>query len=184
RHPGATGSVVFPSLDGVRPMLVELQALVTKCPFPQPRRVSLGLEQRRLALACAVLSEKGGIGFDDRDVFVSAAGGIVVKETAVDLALGLALASAARNAPVDPRTVAIGEVGLSGEVRRVPGMQRRLAEAARLGFETAIVPCGTKSDAIGIRIEPASDLASALRFAGAPDRSAREAGGRRRATLD
>ena len=177
RHPGATGSVVFPSLDGVRPMLVELQALVTKCPFPQPRRVSLGLEPRRLALACAVLSEKGGIRFDDSDVFVSAAGGIVVKETAVDLALSLALASAARDVVVDPRAVAIGEVGLSGEIRRVPGMQRRLAEAARLGFETAIVPPGTKTGAAGISLEEVPDLATALRFAVSARASAREAVG-------
>lgn len=177
RHPGATGSVVFPSLDGVRPMLVELQALVTKCPFPQPRRVSLGLEQRRLALACAVLSEKGGVRFDDSDVFVSAAGGIVIKETAVDLALSLALVSAARDSIVDPQTVAIGEVGLSGEVRRVPGMQRRLAEAARLGFGKAIVPRGTKTEAFGMTLVTVPDVATALRFATTSPSSAREAAG-------
>ena len=165
RHPGATGSVVFPSLDGVRPLLVELQTLVTRSAFPQPRRVSLGLEQRRLALACAVLSEKGGVRFDDSDVFVSAAGGIVVRETAVDLALCLALASASTDRVVDPQTVVLGEVGLSGEIRRVSGTQRRLAEAARLGFVRAIVPPGAKSKVSGLTLEHAPNLRTALQLA-------------------
>lgn len=177
RHPGASGSVVFPSLDGVRPMLVELQALVTKCTFSQPRRVSLGLEQRRLALALAVLSEKAGIKFEERDVFVSAAGGIVVKETAVDLALCIALVSAVGDDPIDPQTVAIGEVGLSGEIRRVSGIQRRLAEASRLGFERAIVPPGVKSGGAGMHLKTAADLRTAVHLATRPRGQARLAAG-------
>ncbi len=166
RHPGASGSVVFPSLDGVRPMLVELQALITDCTFTQPRRVSLGLEQRRLALACAVLSEKAQMQLGNRDVFVSAAGGIDVRETAVDLALCVALSSAVSGAVVDPHTVIAGEVGLSGEIRRVSGIQRRLAEAARLGFDRAIVPPGTTSAPASMTLETPADLSAALRLAG------------------
>jgi DNA repair protein RadA/Sms len=139
RRPGATGSVVFPGLEGNRPVLVEIQALVCASTLAQPRRVAIGVEARRLSLLTGVLSQHSELDLGQRDVFVAAAGGLAVREPAADLAIALALYSAATNVAVDPGVVAVGEVGLSGEIRRVPGLQRRLAEAARLRFAHAIV---------------------------------------------
>ena len=139
RRPGATGSVVFPGLEGNRPVLVEIQALVCASTLAQPRRVAIGVEARRLSLLTGVLSQHSGLDLGQRDVFVAAAGGLAVREPAADLAIALALYSAATSVAVDPGVVAVGEVGLSGEVRRVPGLQRRLAEAARLRFTHALV---------------------------------------------
>ena len=162
RRAGVGGSIVFPSLDGVRPLLVELQALVPATGSPQPRRVALGIDGRRLALACAVLSDKTNVSLVERDVFVSAAGGLVVKEPAADLSLCLALASAACGFAIDPGVVAIGEVGLSGEIRRVPGMDRRIDEAVRLGFDTAIVPLDARIDRPDVVVQAVGDLRSAV----------------------
>ena len=171
RRAGVGGSIVFPSLEGVRPLLVELQALVPATGCPQPRRVALGIDARRLALVCAVMSDKTDVSLVERDVFVSAAGGLVVKEPAADLALCLALASAARGFAIAPGVVAIGEVGLSGEIRRVPGMQRRIDEAVRLGFDTAIVPPDARVDRRDVVVEVAGDLRRAVNVlrAAAPD---------------
>jgi len=139
RLPGATGSVVFPGLEGNRPVLVEIQALVCPTTLPQPRRVAIGVDARRLSLLTGILSQHSELALGQRDVFVAAAGGLAVREPAADLAIALALHSAATNVAIDPGVVAVGEVGLSGEIRRVPGVQRRLAEAARLGFAHAVV---------------------------------------------
>ena len=139
RRPGASGSVVFPGLEGNRPVLVEIQALVCATTLPQPRRVAIGIEARRLTLLTGVLGQHSGLDLGQRDVFVAAAGGLAVREPAADLAIALAMYSAATDIAVDPGVVAVGEVGLSGEIRRVPGSQRRLAEAARLCFSHAIV---------------------------------------------
>ena len=162
RRAGVEGSVVFPSLDGVRPLLVELQALAPETRAPQPRRVALGVEARRLALVCAVLSDKTNMSFAERDVFVSAAGGLVVKEPAADLALCFALASAVTGAPIDPGTVVIGEVGLSGEIRRAGGIDRRVDEAIRHGFDKVIVPPEVRVDRAGLAVEVVTDVRSAL----------------------
>lgn len=162
RHSEVSGSVIFPTLEGVRPMLVELQALVTESDLPQPRRVAIGVEPRRLALACAVLNEKSPTRIGKKDVFVSAAGGITIKEPGADLALCLALASAESGSVIDPRTVPIGEVGLGGEIRRVSGIERRLSEARRLGFDRAILPEGTQVNCSGMELTFASDLRRAL----------------------
>ena len=171
RHAGVSGSVVFPTLDGIRPMLVEVQALVTRSDVSQARRVAVGVESRRLALACAVLGEKAGVSFEQKDVFVSAAGGLAIKEPAADLALCLALASASRDVVVDPRTVPIGEVGLSGEIRRVPGLERRLEEARRLGFKRAILPQGARANYPGMDVTFASDLSEAMCLIATPTAS-------------
>lgn len=141
RCEGVSGSVVFPGLEGSRPVLVELQALATPSDLPQPRRVALGVDARRLSMLSGVL-DKAGVRLGKRDLFTSAAGGLAVREPAADLALCLAIESAVSDVAVDARTVALGEVGLGGEIRRVPGTERRLAEAARLGFCRAIVPAG------------------------------------------
>jgi DNA repair protein RadA/Sms len=133
-----SGSVVSCAREGSRPVLVEIQALVGERSNGQPRRVAIGVDQRRLTLLMGVLSSKLRCG--EHDVFVSAAGGITVREPALDLAICVALASSQRRVPVEEGTIVLGEVGLSGEVRRIPDIDRRLREAARLGFTRAVVP--------------------------------------------
>jgi DNA repair protein RadA/Sms len=159
---GAPGSIVFPRLEGKRPLLVEIQALVAPSALVQPRRVVMGLESARLSLLIGVLARRAGAALTNQDVFVSAAGGIAVREPAVDLPLCLALVSAASDKPIPRDVVAVGEVGLGGELRRVPSIERRLAEAARLGFRTAIVPKSVTARVDGIQCHRVPDLASAI----------------------
>jgi DNA repair protein RadA/Sms len=140
-HEGpAAGSVVAPTLEGSRPLLVEVQALTASTAYGTPRRTASGLDQNRLALLVAVLGRRAGIALGSHDVYANLAGGLVLDEPALDLPLAIALASSFRDRPVRPGTVAIGEVGLLGELRSVSGLERRLREAARLGFSRAIVP--------------------------------------------
>jgi DNA repair protein RadA/Sms len=136
----APGSVVAPTLEGSRPLLVEVQALVSATGFGTPARRASGLDANRLALLVAVLGRRAGIGLGSHDVYANLAGGLAVAEPGLDLPLALALASSLRDRPVPPSTVAIGEVGLLGELRAVNGLERRLREAARLGYDRAIVP--------------------------------------------
>ncbi|HEX3327011.1 MAG TPA: DNA repair protein RadA [Actinomycetota bacterium] len=160
RRVGVTGSTVFPSIEGTRPVLVEIQALATSSGLPQPRRVPIGLDTRRLSLLLGVMTERTGTKlFASLDVFVAAAGGFTVREPAADLAVCLALYSALNSVPIDGATVAVGEVGLSGEVRRVPAMAARLKEAARLGFTTALVPRGVVDAPAGLSVVVVNDLA-------------------------
>jgi DNA repair protein RadA/Sms len=140
RREGVPGSVVVPALEGHRPLLVELQALVAPSALSMPRRSAQGLDSGRLSLLIAVLDRRVGLSLAGADVFASAVGGVKVVEPAADLAIGLALASALTGAALPPHVVACGEVGLGGEVRQVGQTARRLAEAARLGFRTAVVP--------------------------------------------
>lgn len=161
RCEGVAGSVVFCALEGTRPLLVEIQALVVASDLAQPRRVAIGVEARRLALLIGVMQQRLELRPEKSDVFVAAAGGIAVREPAADVALCIALHSALRNVPVDPRIVAVGEVGLGGEIRRVPGIDRRLAEAARLGFRKALAPRGTKPPA-EIEVVTVTDLQTAI----------------------
>ncbi len=135
-----SGSVVMVTREGTRPLLVEVQALVDHSPLSNPRRVTLGLEQNRLAMLLAVLHRHGGIGVFDQDVFVNVVGGIRVQETAADLPVLLAVLSSLRDKPLAEKTVVFGEVGLSGEIRPVPNGEERLKEAATHGFRCAIVP--------------------------------------------
>ena len=162
RPSDVSGSVVFPGLEGTRPILVEIQALVSKSNLPQPRRVPLGVDARRLSLLIGVLHGRVQLVVDQHDVFVAAAGGLSVTEPGADLAVCLSLHSALRNVPIAGGVVAFGEVGLGGEVRRVPGGERRLAEAARLGFRTAVVPRGLRMGS-PIEVIEVADLSSALR---------------------
>ena len=161
RKPGAAGSIVFPALEGSRPLLVELQALVVESQLAQPRRVAIGVDARRLSLLLGIMSQRDG-SLARRDVFCAAAGGVAVREPAADLALCLAIHSAERGACMPDDLVAIGEVGLAGEVRRVPGLDRRLSEAARLGFRTALVAAGKPRRAEGITTVPVRDLPAAI----------------------
>ncbi len=136
----APGSAIMATWEGTRPLLVEIQALVDESYLPNPRRVSLGLEQNRLSMLLAVLHRHGHIPTYNQDVFINVVGGVKVTETAADLALLLAVASSLRNKPLPADLIVFGEVGLSGEIRPVQNGQDRLKEAAKHGFKTAIVP--------------------------------------------
>ena len=134
------GSCVLATLEGTRPLLVEIQALVDAAHSPNPRRLSVGLEQNRLAMLLAVLHRHAGIATWEQDVFVNAVGGMRIGEPAADLAVSLAVVSSLTDRAIPDRVLAFGEVGLAGEVRPAPRGQDRLREAAKLGFEKAIVP--------------------------------------------
>jgi DNA repair protein RadA/Sms len=134
------GSVIMVTREGTRPLLVEIQELVDECHGGNPRRVTLGLEQNRLAMLLAVLHRHGGVAMYDQDVYVNAVGGVRINETAADLAVLLAALSSFRDRPLPTDLVVFGEVGLAGEIRPVPNGEERLREAAKHGFKQAIVP--------------------------------------------
>ena len=136
----SAGSLVMVLWEGTRPLLVEIQALVDETQLGNPRRVTVGLDQNRLAMLLAVLHRHGGIYMADQDVFVNVVGGVKVLETSADLALILAVVSSFRDKALPRDLVVFGEIGLAGEIRPVPGGQERLAEAAKHGFTRAIVP--------------------------------------------
>jgi DNA repair protein RadA/Sms len=138
------GSCVMVTQEGTRPMLVEIQALVDEAHAPNPRRLSVGLEQNRLALLLAVLHRHAGIAAFDQDVFVNAVGGVRITEPAADLAVLMAIVSSLKNKPLPAKLVVFGEVGLAGEVRPVQRGQERLKEAAKLGFTHALIPKANK----------------------------------------
>jgi DNA repair protein RadA/Sms len=168
-HDGAApGSVVAPVLEGSRALLVEVQALVAPTAAPSPRRTASGVDPNRLALLIAVLGRRAGIGLAGHDVYANLAGGLSVTEPGLDLPLALALASSLRDRPVVPGVVAIGEVGLLGELRPVGGLDRRLREAARLGFTRAVVPRARSRDGgrpPGLEVVEVRSLADAVRAA-------------------
>jgi DNA repair protein RadA/Sms len=134
------GSVVTCTMEGTRPILVEVQALVSRSNFSMPQRVSMGLDSKRLTIIMALLEKFAGINIGPQDVFVSLAGGLRVEEPAVDLAVAAAVASNHLGRKCLPGTVALGEVGLNGELRAVPNMEARVKEAMRLGFKSAVLP--------------------------------------------
>lgn len=136
----ASGSIVVASVEGTRPILVELQALVAPTIFGMPERRTIGLDYRRLAVLLAVLEKRIGMRLQNQDVFVNVVGGIKLTEPAVDLGMVLAVVSSFREMPIPSGTIAIGEVGLGGEVRAVSHIERRLSEAERLGFKKVVLP--------------------------------------------
>jgi DNA repair protein RadA/Sms len=162
----APGSIVAPTLEGSRPLLVEVQALTSPTSYGTPSRKASGLDPNRLSLLIAVLGRRAGVALGSHDVYANLAGGITVMEPALDLPLALALASSLRDRPIPAGTVAIGEVGLLGELRAVVGLERRLREAARLGFRQAIVPgfaAGSTLDRIdGLDVTPVATLRDAI----------------------
>jgi DNA repair protein RadA/Sms len=162
RRPGIAGSVVVPALEGRRTLLVEVQALVSRSSLTQPRRSAQGLDGGRLSLLVAVLQRRAGLSLSHHDVYVSAVGGVRVVEPAADLAVALALASAASNRSLPPGLVVLGEIGLGGELRQVQHSVRRLTEAARLGFGRAIVPASLAEAPAGLKVERVATLAGAL----------------------
>ncbi len=166
RHRGIAGSVVVPTLEGHRPLLVEVQALVSSSTLPSPRRSAIGLDQRRLVLLLAVLDRRASLGFGTNDVHASVVGGVKLVEPGADLALALALASARTGVPVPDDVVACGEVGLGGELRQVGATPRRLAEAARLGFRRAVVPASAPEPPAGVTALRATTLREALGLVG------------------
>ncbi len=140
RLPNAAGSAIAVSMEGTRPLLVEVQALSSHTAFSQPRRTSNGIDLNRLLLLTAVLSKRVGINLSDQDVFVNVVGGMYIGEPAADLAIATAIASSFRNTPVGADLAVVGEIGLSGELRSVGHLPRRLHEAAKLGFTRMLVP--------------------------------------------
>lgn len=157
----SSGSVVGCSMEGTRPILLEIQSLVTHSGLANPRRTAIGIPQERLSLMVAVLEKVGGAHLGDQDIFVNIAGGMKTKETGLDLGIAIALYSSFRNAPVDPKTVLIGEVGLTGEVRAVQHIETRLKEASKLGFARVYIPKGNakaKSQVDKIAILPVKNL--------------------------
>jgi DNA repair protein RadA/Sms len=164
---GAPGSAVVASLEGSRPLLVEVQALVSSSFYATPQRVTNGFDQKRLAVLLAVLERRVGLRMGRHDVFVNVTGGISLDEPGTDLGVALAVASSYRSRPVLPGTVAIGEVSLSGELRRVSRLDARVHEAARLGFTRAGVPSSQAAELAGLKdakleIVPLATLRDAL----------------------
>ncbi len=167
-HRGATpdGSAVTVALDGVRPLVAEVQALTVDPVNKNPRRVVTGLDKDRVPMVLAVLQARAGQKSNEKDAYVATVGGVKIRETATDLAVALATWSSLHETPLPPRSIVIGEVGLAGELRRVPGVERRLAEAARLGYERALVPAGSGVKIEGMRVHEAATLAEAIAWAG------------------
>jgi len=166
RQAQAPGSVVVPTLEGHRPLLVELQALVAKSGLTMPRRSAQGLDSGRLAMISAVLEERVGVVLTGADVYALAVGGVRVVEPGADLALALALVSSVTGTALSGDLVACGEIGLCGELRQVGQTGRRLSEAARLGFRRAIVPASAPEPPAGIEVLRAATLVEALATSG------------------
>jgi DNA repair protein RadA/Sms len=163
---GAIGAAVVPTLEGSRPLLVEIQALTSLAAYGPPRRISNGVDFNRLLLISAVLTRRAGVGLYNQDVIVNVTGGIKISEPAADLAIAMSIASSFRDARSIPGTVSIGEIGLSGELRSVPQIERRISEAARLGFSRCIIPASSKKSfpgSSGVEIIRAGSIADALR---------------------
>ncbi|MGY4718655.1 DNA repair protein RadA [Naumannella cuiyingiana] len=174
------GTAITVTMEGRRPLLAEVQALVTPTPQQNPSRVSAGLDRQRLAMVLAVLQKRCRMPLHNQDCHASSVGGARVTEPSADLALAVSIASSYVDAaPVGVgRVVALGEIGLAGELRRVPGLERRIAEAGRLGFDTAIVPAsldlppgrGHRDERLGITIKPVATVMEAMEELGFPGR--------------
>jgi len=169
RSPDTHGSAVGVTLEGTRPILVEVQALTSSSAFGLPRRTANGFDNNRLQMLVAVLSKRVGLGLGSQDIYVNIVGGLRIAEPAADLAVVTAIASSYRERPVDPNTVVIGEVGLSGELRSVNQIERRLNEASKLGFARAVIPApgGRRQlpKVSGIEVIPAASAAEAIEMA-------------------
>jgi len=140
RSRGAAGSTVVAAMEGTRPVLVEIQALVSPTSFGNPRRMATGLDHNRVSLLMAVLEKRVGLLLQNQDAYLKVAGGVKLDEPAIDLAVAVSIASSFRDRPTNPADVIIGEVGLTGEVRRVSRIEQRVQEAVKLGFSRVIVP--------------------------------------------
>ena len=166
RSPGVDGSVVVPIVDGNRPLLVELQALVVTSPLENPRRVSQGFDARRLSLLLAVLDRHAEVDLKGHDVYVSVVGGVRIADPGLDLAVALALVSSFNGVAVPSGMVACGEIGLGGEVRQVSDIARRLSEADRMGFVTVVVPARSPAVPTRMKLLRAATISEALERTG------------------
>jgi len=166
RPAGVSGSVVLPSIEGTRPLLVEVQALVCPTPLASPRRTVTGLNPNRVALLLAVLEKRAGLPFSEQDVFVNVVGGVRLEEPAADLAVAMALVSSLREAPVLSTLAVFGEVGLAGEVRAVDMARQRVAEASKFGFTTCMIPksCGSDVEGGAVTVWPVGGILDAIRL--------------------
>jgi len=165
---GVAGSVVIPGMEGSRPILVELQALVSPTSFGTPRRMTTGVDYNRVSLITAVLEKRVGLHLNGQDAYVNVAGGVRLDEPAVDLGIAVALASSFKDLPVDPGLLVVGEIGLTGEVRAVGQIQKRLKEGAKMGFSRAVVPAANMhhlQDFADMEITGARVVAEALEIA-------------------
>ncbi len=165
RDLNVAGTCVTVPLEGRRPLVAEVQALIARSTLPSPRRATHGLDSSRVAMVLAVLDRRARVPVDGSDAYLSTVGGVRLAEPAADLAVALSVASSVTDRPLPPHTVAFGEVGLAGELRPASGMPRRLAEAARLGFRTAFTPRGVLGSGPipeGMRVVEASDVAGAV----------------------
>jgi DNA repair protein RadA/Sms len=162
RPAGAPGSVVVSALEGTRPLLLELQALVARASFGTPRRTVLGADYNRVCLLLAVLEKRGGLPIGSQDVFVNVAGGGRVVEPAADLGVVVAAASSYLERPVPADVLVVGEVGLTGEVRAVAGIDSRLRAAAQLGFRSALIPRGNADGALPLPVKAVASVTEAL----------------------
>lgn len=167
RNYGASGCIISASLEGTRPILIEVQALATSTSYGIPQRTSMGFDYKKLSIIIAVLEKKLGLFLNKSDIFLNIAGGVKIDEPAIDLAVALSICSSFKDIPVDSETVVLGELGLSGEIRTISYIDRRITEAAKLGFKKIIIPKGNlknlnskkyKAEVIGVeRIKDAVD---------------------------
>lgn len=167
RPVGVAGSTVVASMEGTRPVLVEIQALISPTSFGNPRRMATGIDHNRVSLIMAVLEKRAGMLLQNQDAYLKVAGGLKLDEPAIDLAVALSIASSFRDKSSAPTDVVIGEVGLTGEVRRVSRIEQRVQEAAKLGFKRAIIPnknLGGWSTPEGIEVVGVSNIGEALRY--------------------
>jgi DNA repair protein RadA/Sms len=165
RSKGAAGSTVVASMEGTRPVLVEIQALISPTSFGNPRRMATGIDHNRVPLLMAVLEKRVGLLLQNQDAYLKVAGGVKLDEPAIDLAIAVSIASSFKDAPPKPTDVIIGEVGLTGEVRRVSRIEQRVTEAAKLGFKRAIIPeanIGGWNPPVDIEIIGVKNVAEAL----------------------
>ena len=168
RSQGAAGSTVVASMEGTRPILVEIQALISPSIFPNPRRMATGIDHNRVSLLMAVLEKRVGLLLQNQDAYLKVTGGVKLGEPAVDLAIIVSIASGFRDVPTRATDCIVGEVGLTGEVRRVSRIEQRVKEAAKLGFERIIVPAnnlGGWTPPSGIKVIGVNSVSEALKFA-------------------
>ena len=169
RDDNPSGSCIVASIEGTRPILVEIQALTSQTVFGLPKRTANGFDYNRLAVLIAVLEKKAGLSLGNQDVYLNIAGGMKLSEPAVDLGIIATVASAYKNVPISQSTVVIGEVGLTGEVRRINLIEKRLKEAEKLGFKTCIIPENNKKglkDEYKLDIIGVKNIGEALRKLG------------------
>lgn len=174
RNSSAPGTAVFAGLEGTRPLLVEVQALVARTSYGTPRRAVVGWDNGRLAMILAVLDSRAGLGASGHDVYLNVAGGLEIGEPAADLAAAAALVSSLSGQALPKGSVFFGEISLSGEIRAAPQPELRLKEAVKLGFTTAIVPAGLKAAPDGLALCEVRDVVELVRLAGASEKRAPE----------